>query len=137
MKILKLEVDKIAYVKDIDDKDSLSAMQSEVGGLIAPIFLDDGAVMVVNDECLTNGSELNRAVKDEDGKIVAIAAGDCFICGDNGEDFISLTEEQIEKYLELFQYPELFAKVNGVVMSFPDKPIKSKPIDLADEILDF
>jgi nitrite reductase/ring-hydroxylating ferredoxin subunit len=136
MKILKLEVGKIAYVKDIDEKDSLSAMQSEVNGLIAPIFLDDGAVMVVNDECLINGSELNRAVKDEDGKIVAIAAGDCFICGDNGEDFISLTEEQIVKYMEQFKYPEIFVKMNGAIMSFPDKPIEQS-FDLADEILDF
>lgn len=35
-----------------------------------------------------------------------IIAGPFFVCGDNGEDFISLTDEQVEEYMQKFAEPE-------------------------------
>lgn len=112
MRIIKLEVGKEAYIKDIDEADSLSAMQAEVGGLIEPIYPEEGIVVIVNEEGLINGSKLNRTIKNGEGAIIAVAGGDCFICGDTGEDFVSIPDDKIEKYMELYKYPQLFYR-NG------------------------
>ena len=35
-----------------------------------------------------------------------IIAGPFFVCGDNGEDFISLTDEQVKEYMQKFAQTE-------------------------------
>ncbi|MFI3228380.1 MAG: DUF3846 domain-containing protein [Clostridia bacterium] len=89
IKILKIEVGKQPYMKEIDN--NLKSLQREVGGLIQPVELGFGCLAIVNDEGKINGSEPNRWLGDQD-----IICGDFFICGDDGDDFKSLTDEQIE-----------------------------------------
>ena len=62
--------------------------------------MDDGTIIVGNDESKLLGMEGNRHL----GR--AILAGPFFICGESDEDFRSLTKEETERYMELFAEPE-------------------------------
>ncbi len=95
MKILKIEVGKAPYEKEIEN--SLLAMQNEVDGLIQPVDIGMDCLAVVNEEGKINGSQPNRWLGDND-----IICGDFFICGDGGEDFCSLTYVQLERCKEYF-----------------------------------
>ncbi len=129
MKIIKLEVGKKAFLKEIDETDKLSAMQEEVGGLIELILLEDGVAMVVNEEGLINGSKLNRIVKDKNDEVITIAAGNCFICGDTGEDLTSIPEDKIRKYIERYIYPQHFFKCGNKIMAQQYDPEKRVAIE--------
>ena len=73
IKILKIEPQRLPYEKEISN--DLEGIQGEVEGLFECIYLDD------ND----------------------IIAGPFFIVGDSQDgEFVSLTDEQIEKYTEEF-----------------------------------
>ncbi|MEG1630968.1 MAG: DUF3846 domain-containing protein [Hydrogenoanaerobacterium sp.] len=90
IKVVKVEVGEPPVVKEIEN--SLKSLQNEVGGLIECIYLDDGCIAVVNEEGKINGMEPNRRMGAD------IICGPFFICGDDDENFTSLTDEQIEKY---------------------------------------
>ncbi len=96
IKILKIEVGKEPFVKEIPNE--LEALQSEVGGLIQPVELGLGAIAIVNEEGKLNGSQPNRWLGDYD-----IICGDFFICGDAGENFGSLSDEQITALTDQFK----------------------------------
>ena len=59
----------------------------------------DDAIAIVNREGKILGLEPNRRYGND------ILIGNIIIVGDGEEDFISLTEEQIEKYSEMFHEP--------------------------------
>jgi hypothetical protein len=89
----------------------LKSMQSVVGGCIEQMCpFKENVAIVCNEEGKLLGLPLNRAVRDEDNKnnILDIIAGDFFICDASGENFDSLSEEQLIKYFEMFQSPERF-----------------------------
>lgn len=69
-----------------------------VEGLIENIYLSDGTVIVANDESKLLDMEGNRRINC--GK--SIIAGPFFVVGDDGEKYRSLTEEEINRYLERF-----------------------------------
>ena len=94
IKILKIEVGEPPIEKEITNE--LSALQAEVGGLIECVYFDDGCIAVINEECKINGMQPNRRMGDD------IICGPFFICGDTGEDFCSLTDEQIQEYSKQF-----------------------------------
>lgn len=101
MKVVMVEPHKPAYVTEIgSDYKSLQAAVG--GGLIEPIYYlhDRDVVMVGNEEAKLLGMDGNRRFGDR------IVAGPFFICGDNGEDFCSLTDKQCEKYVHQFAEPE-------------------------------
>lgn len=91
-------------------ENDLAQMQALVGGLIEPVYPpwekpDPDICLVCDDEGKINGSAYNRYIKDFD-----IIAGSFFICGVGKEDFISLTDAQLQKYEKLFHNPQLFTK---------------------------
>ena len=100
MKVLVVEPQKKPYVKDIDD--TLESMQSVVGGLIEPVYIDDSeVVLVANEEGIINNLPFNRAIIS--GNIIQLAIfGTFFVCGDseNHDDFIGLSEDKISEYSE-------------------------------------
>lgn len=101
IRVLKIEPGKEPYVKDIEN--DYEASQIEVEGLIDCVGFGDGCVAVLNDESKLNGMEPNRRYGND------IFCGPFFICGDGRDgDFISLTEEQIEKYTKQFGEIEQF-----------------------------
>ncbi len=101
MKVVMVEPNKPAYVTEIGS--DYKSLQSAVGGgLLEPIgFLHDpNAIMVGNEESKLLGMEGNRRFPE------GIVAGPFFICGDNGEDFCSLSDELCEKYVRQFAQPQ-------------------------------
>lgn len=105
--VLLLEPDQSARLIELDN--SLESMQKTVGGNIEIIYpFADDACIVCNEEGKLLSLPLNRALYDEDDKIYDVIAGTAFICGIDDENFISLSEEQKQRYTKKFEQPERF-----------------------------
>lgn len=105
MRVVLVEPGKKAVVKAIDG--SLEGMQKTVGGYIEAIPLDDyGTCLVCNENGKIDNLPLNRALVDENNRVVDIIAGTFFVCGTDEEDFASLDDETAEKYRKRFLLAE-------------------------------
>lgn len=118
IKVVIAEPMREAYIYTI--KNELSELQKIVGGYIEvlPFTREDNVTIICNEEGKINGLPLNRSLANE-GEIWEIIAGTMIIAGDdymNGE-FIGLTDEQAEKYLNQFLKPEVFYKMNNEIIS--------------------
>ncbi len=127
-KLNKLEVLLVEpgqYAKMTTIEAGLSSMQEIVGEYIqAAYYFDEPVALVCNEEGKINGLELNRAIKDENGKMIDIIAGTFFICGVGDENFTSLPPEHREKFEKMFKKPEAFLKMGKGIMSIPVEPKK-------------
>lgn len=94
IKVVKIEVGQPPVVKEIEN--TLDGLQKEVEGNIECVYLDDDCIAVINEEGKLNGMEPNRRLGAD------IICGPFFICGDDGENFGSLSKEQIEKNSQHF-----------------------------------
>lgn len=112
-----------AIVREMDDD-----MQKVVGGYIqeAPFFRDP-VTLVCNEEGKISGLPLNRAIRDDDGKIIDVVAGTFFICGAEGDHFSSIPKELQKKYEEKFKKPEAFLKMGRSIMAIPTEPTSANP----------
>lgn len=118
IKVVMLEPERETYIAEIDG--SLQGMQKIVGGLIEAVYpFDEEVCIVCNEEGKITGLPLNRAVKAEDGTILDIIAGTAFLCDCSGENFASLSKEQLERYCETFRHPEMFAMMDGELLVLP------------------
>lgn len=102
IRVLVVEPHRKPYESEIGT--TLQAEQRAVEGEIEYIMNEDETITVVNLEGKNNGAEGNRRV---DGDILC---GSFFVAGDNGEELCSLTDEQMEKYMERFAEPEEISK---------------------------
>ena len=116
--VLVVEPEKKPYLKEIDN--TLESLQSEVGGDLQAIYpFEDMVSLLLDDESKLKGKPLNRALRDENGKVYDIIAGTFLIVGLSGEHFGSLSAEQIDRFSEFFGMPELFVRVNGKLVIIP------------------
>ena len=99
MKVLIVEPDKEPYTAEIPT--GLEFLQKQVGGLIQALYLSDAA-LICNEEGKLLGLPWNRPLFDEDGNLYDIIAGTFLVVGLTEDDFGSLTDEQIQKYTEIF-----------------------------------
>ena len=133
--VLVVEPMKEPYVKEIDS--GLHALQAEVGGDIAASYpFDDPVGLVLNDEGKLIGLDLNRSLRDEHGEIYDIVAGTFLVVGLGPESFSSLSPDMIQKYTEQFKRPELFASINGQIVSVPvepENPLRTAEMTLEDD----
>ena len=131
--VLVVEPMKEPYVKEIDP--GLHALQAEVGGDITASYpFDDPVGLVLNDEGKLIGLDLNRSLRDEHGEIYDIVAGTFLVVGLGPESFASLSPDMIQKYTEQFKRPELFASINGQIVSVPMEP--ENPLRMAEMTLE-
>ncbi len=101
MKILFVEPGKEAQPAEIQG--DLKEMQAIVGGQIRALCpWEDPVALICNDEGKLLSLPLNRALEDYD-----MIAGNFFICGIEGDAFVSLSDPLMIKYQEKFRYPEL------------------------------
>lgn len=108
------------YPQQITMGCELEDLQAAVGGHIEAVYpFTDPVAIVCNDEGKFNGSELNRALRDEDGQIYDIVAGDFLIVGLGDEDFSSLSPELMAKFEQQFHQPEMFVKMGRSIMALP------------------
>lgn len=99
-RVVFVEPGKPAVEKEIGTK--LEDLQTEVGGLIECIYShNDGTIIVANDEAKFIGMEGNRRLGN--GSIIA---GPFFVIGDAGEEFRSLTDAEVSRYLQQYAEPQ-------------------------------
>lgn len=101
MKILFVEPGKEAQPAEIQG--ALKEMQAIVGGQIQALYpWADPVALICNDEGKLLRLPLNRMLEDYD-----VIAGNFFICGIEGDEFVSLSDPLMIKYQKKFRYPEL------------------------------
>ena len=96
MRIVYVEPHRAPYVSEIEH--SLKSEQRAVKGLIEVIDNGDGTCIVSNDEAKLIGMDGNRRIWDGN----CIIAGPFFVCGDAGEEFRGLTDEEVTRYMDRF-----------------------------------
>lgn len=127
--VLVVEPEKKPYAKEISS--GLSSLQHEVGGYIQVVYpYEEPVAIICDEEAKLKGSELNRVLRDEDGKIYDVVAGTFLIVGLGEEDFASLTPEHMKQFKEKFDTPEMFMRLNGKLVVLPmeeERPKTKKP----------
>lgn len=100
MKVLVVEPQKPCRVQEIE---SLPDMQQLVGGDIEAVYpFQEPVALVCNSEGKLLGLPMNRPLLDRNYLPYDIIRGTFFIAGLGQEDFISLTDEQIQRYKSLY-----------------------------------
>ena len=128
LKVLVVEPMKPCRVQEIPD--TLEAMQQTVGGDIEAITsIRNGSAVVCNEMGKLLGLPYNRPLLDESGLLpLDILHGTFFIAGMSGEHFVSLTEEQIQRYKDLYDnVMVLTAEVSAPQEDRPHKKKKAAP----------
>ena len=113
IKVVVAEPGKEAYATEIDT--GLESLQKAVGGHIECFYPYDDCIIVCNEEGKLDGSKPCRAIRDEDGKVIEIIYGRFFICGESDCEFASLPDDLIEKYLTMFEKPEIFVPLGSTI----------------------
>lgn len=106
-------------------EDSLEAMQETVKGQIESYMpFPEEVAIVCNDDGKWKGMELNRAIYDEEGRMLDVIAGPFFLAYApiESENFLSLPEDLQEKYLEKFKHPEMFVMSAGGIQAVKVPP---------------
>ena len=107
MRILVVEPQKPCHVQEIEN---LADMQQLVGGDIEAVYpFQDSAALVCNAEGKLLGLPMNRPLLDEDRLPYDIICGTFFISGLGQEDFVSLTDEQLQRYKSLYDNVQILA----------------------------
>ena len=123
--VVLCEPGKLAKTATIEA--SLESYQKIVGGYIEAYYpFEEPVCIVCNEEGKITGLPLNRAVYADPnrGEMLDIIAGTFFICDCSGENFGSLSSEQLWRYTEQFKYPERFFRMDNeirAVLFLPEK----------------
>ena len=126
MKVLVVEPMKPCYVQEIE---GLKAMQEIVGGHIEAIYpFEEQVAIIANEEGKILGLPFNRPLLDEHGVPYDIVCGTFFVAGLGEETFVSLTDDQIRRYKELFD-GRMVLTVSRKMLSEQNHPKKGKPYE--------
>ena len=118
MNVLMVEPGKAPYETQIGS--DLQSMQAAVGGDIQAVYpFEQSVVLICNESGKLDGLPLNRALRDSDGDIYDIIAGNFFIAGLGQSNFTDLPHELAEQFGEQFQQPEMFLRVDGKIVAAP------------------
>jgi len=100
-----LKVEPLKHPEVVTIANNLDSLQDAVDGYIEFIYPEDGVVIMVNEEGKINGLRGNRRFYDD------ILAGVFYVIGDgNDGELVSLPEEKIKQYTELFYEPEYISQ---------------------------
>lgn len=100
MRIVYVEPHKAPYITEIAH--TLEAEQRAVEGQIEHVENGDGTCLMVNAWSKVLDMEPNRSIFDGSDTIF----GPFFICGEDGESYRSLTDEEVVKYMDQFAQSE-------------------------------
>mgnify|MGYP000631729983 FL=1 len=118
MNVLMVEPGKAPYEMQIGD--DLRSMQAVVGGYIQAVYpFEQPVALVCRESGKLDGLPLNRALRDADGDIYDIVAGNFFIVGLGESDFTDLPHELAERFAEQFRQPEIFIHVDDKIVAAP------------------
>lgn len=109
--VLVVEPMKRPYIRQIPD--TPQAMRKVVGGEIEAVYPHDEPVaLVCGSEGKFTGLQPNRFLCLENGKPYDVVCGTFFLAGIHGENFVSLTPEQIRQCRSIYS--------RGMVMTRPN-----------------
>ena len=121
--------------KKITIDGTLAAMQRIVGGPIQAVYpFEEPVALICHEEGKLLSLPLNRALRSPDtGEIYDIIAGDFFLCAapQDSERFESLTDDQLERYAQIFRTPEIFLSAPGgsiIVLPLPATSLLSSDV---------
>ena len=137
MTVLLVEPGK--YPQPVEIGTDLEDLQKAVGGYIEVTYpFDEQVGIVMNEEGKINGMDLNRALRDDDGRIYDVVAGPMLIVGLTEESFGSLTPDQMQKFEQQFHQPEVFLKMGKGIMALPmpDEAVKLQEDKAVEKALD-
>lgn len=120
MRVLLVEPGKRPVLKEIDG--SLKSMQEIVGGTIQALYpFEEPVALICNDEGKLLGLPLNRALRDEEGRIYDVIAGTFFLCGapEDTDHLESIPDSLAGSYRKRFDAPESFIRLNGKLICIP------------------
>lgn len=115
------------YPQQVKVGRELEDLQKAVGGNIQAIYpYAEPVALVMDDEGKINGSELNRALRDEANEVYDIIAGDFLVVGLGEDDFVGLTDGLMKQFEEKFHQPEMFVKMgrNLMILPVPDEKVR-------------
>lgn len=93
----------------VEMENNLESLQAAVGGYIQVVYpFDDPVGLVCNEDGKLISLPMNRALRDDNGQIYDIVAGDFLIVGLTEDDFGSLSQELMDRYEKIFYHPEIF-----------------------------
>ena len=118
MNVLMVEPGKAPYKMQIGD--DLQSMQAVVGGYIQAVYpYEEPVALICNEDGKLDGLPLNRALRDSDGDIYDIVAGNFFIVGLGQNDFTDLPHDLAEQFVEQFRQPEMFVREGNKIVAAP------------------
>ena len=101
IKVLVVEPEKPCQAREVEDE--LQALQDLVGGSIEVVTpFEEGVAIVCNEEGKLRGLPSNRPLLGPSGQPYDILCGTFFIVGVQGENFASLTDEQIGRFSSMY-----------------------------------
>lgn len=126
--------------REIEVENDYKSLSNIIGGEVAVLDLIMFKVVIVyDDEGKLKSTPLNRAIYQVDEltdfktkkkhQLIDIIANTFIVCGTDGENLISLSDKQIEQYINLFRFPEVFRlKEDGVeVIRIKDSEVVYSP----------
>ena len=126
MNVLMVEPGKAPYETQIGD--DLQSMQAVVGGYIQAVYpFEQPVALVCNEYGKRDGLPFNRALRDSDGDVYDIVAGNFFIAGLGKSEFTDLPHELAEQFAERFRQPEMFLRMGDKIVAapVPDEQVQS------------
>ena len=98
LRVVMVEPHETPYELNITDQ--LEDLQETVGGMIEVIGNGDGTLLVCNEESKLMGMDGNRRLNGD------VIAGPFFVVGTDGENFRSLTDAEVNRYLQVYAEPQ-------------------------------
>ena len=118
MNVLMVEPGKAPYETQIGS--DLQSMQALVGGYIQAVYpFEQPVALVCNEYGKRDGLPFNRALRDSDGDVYDIVAGNFFIAGLGKSEFTDLPHELAEQFAERFRQPEMFLRMGDKIVAAP------------------
>ena len=119
MKILIVKPGRKPRPAEIDG--TIESMREIVGGKFQAMYPSEDIALVFNNDPDMPRPSQNRSVRN------SIVRGTFFLCGapDDGNCFVSLTDEQLWHYMEVFALPEVFLNLGGRTIILPCREERS------------
>ena len=118
MNVLMVEPGKAPYETQIGS--DLQSMQAVVGEYLEAVYpFEQPVALVCNEDGKRDGLPLNRALRDSDGDIYDIIAGNFFLAGLGKNDLTDLPHELAEQFAEHFRQPETFLREGDKIVAAP------------------
>lgn len=109
--------------------------KNTIGGVESAFYLKDDSAAILFDKTAADRNIPNRALRNIDGDVTDIISGSFMIVGFDGNNYTSLSPEQLERYSELFKTPEIIMRYNGEILAVPSN--EHSKIPLYDKTFDY